>query len=57
LPAPTPEQREYAELPLGHATSDLGACRVLMAAEDMRDDIVGFHAQQAVAWATELLAD
>jgi HEPN domain-containing protein len=48
LPAPTPEQREYAELLLGHATSDLGACRVLMAAEDMRDDFVGFHAQQAV---------
>jgi hypothetical protein len=48
LPAPTPEQREYAELLLGHATSDLGACRVLMATEDMRDDVVGFHAQQAV---------
>lgn len=48
MPAPTPEQREYAELLLGHATSDLGACRVLMAAEDMRDDVVGFHAQQAV---------
>lgn len=44
LPAPTPEQREYAELLLEHATSDLGACRVLMAAEDMRDDVVGFHA-------------
>ena len=28
--------------------SDLGACRVLMAADDMRDDVVGFHAQQAV---------
>ena len=48
MPAPTPEQREYAELLLEHATSDLGACRVLMAAEDMRDDVVGFHAQQAV---------
>jgi hypothetical protein len=48
LPAPTPEQREYTELLLEHATSDLGACRVLMAAEDMRDDVVGFHAQQAV---------
>jgi HEPN domain-containing protein len=48
LPAPTPEQREYAELLLEHAMSDLGACRVLMAADDMRDDVVGFHAQQAV---------
>jgi HEPN domain len=48
LRAPTPEQREYAELLLEHATSDLGACRVLMAAQDMRDDVVGFHAQQAV---------
>lgn len=48
MPGLTPEQREYAELLLEHATSDLGACRVLMAAEDMRDDVVGFHAQQAV---------
>jgi HEPN domain-containing protein len=48
LPAPTPEQREYAELLLTHAASDLGACRVLMSEEDMRDDVVGFHAQQAV---------
>lgn len=31
-----------------HAKSDLAACRVLMAEEDMRDDVVGFHAQQAV---------
>ena len=46
--APTPEQREYAQLLLTHAASDLGACRVLMAEEDMRDDVVGFHAQQAV---------
>jgi len=48
LHAPTPEQREYAELLLTHAASDLGACRVLMADDDMRDDVVGFHAQQAV---------
>jgi HEPN domain-containing protein len=48
LPAPTPEQREYAELLLERAASDLGACRVLMAEEDMLDDVVGFHAQQAV---------
>lgn len=48
LPAPTPEQREYAELLLERANSDLAACRVLMANEDMLDDVVGFHAQQAV---------
>jgi hypothetical protein len=29
LPAPTPEQREYAELLLERARSDLGALRVL----------------------------
>lgn len=48
MPAPTPEQREYAELLLERASSDLAACRVLMANEDMLDDVVGFHAQQAV---------
>ncbi len=48
LPTPTPEQREYAELLLERANSDLAACRVLMANEDMLDDVVGFHAQQAV---------
>lgn len=42
MPDLTPEQREYAELLLEHVTSDLSACRVLMAAEDMRDDVVGF---------------
>jgi HEPN domain-containing protein len=44
---PTPEQREYAELLLERAKSDLGALRVLLADEDMLDDVVGFHAQQA----------
>lgn len=48
MPAPTPEQLEYAELLLERAKSDLGACRVLMADEDMLDDVVGFHAQQAI---------
>lgn len=48
MPAPTPEQREYAELLLERAKSDLGACSVLMANEDMLDDVVGFHAQQAI---------
>ncbi len=48
LPAPTPEQREYAELLLERAKSDLAALRVLLANGDMLDDVVGFHAQQAV---------
>lgn len=48
MPAPSPEQREYAELLLERASSDLAACRVLLADEDMLDDVVGFHAQQAV---------
>jgi HEPN domain-containing protein len=45
---PTPEQREYAELLLERAKSDLRALRVLMADEGMLDDVVGFHAQQAI---------
>lgn len=48
LPAPTPEQREYAELLLERASSDLAACRVLITNDDMLDDVIGFHAQQAV---------
>jgi HEPN domain-containing protein len=48
LPAPTPEQHEYAALLLERADSDLSACRVLMADENMLDDVVGFHAQQAI---------
>jgi HEPN domain-containing protein len=48
LPVPTPEQREYAALLLDRANSDLGAFRVLAANGDMLDDVVGFHAQQAV---------
>jgi HEPN domain-containing protein len=54
LPAPTPEQREYAELLLERANSDLAACRVLIADEDMLDDVVGFHAQQAVEKALKM---
>lgn len=60
MPAPSPEQREYAELLLEHASSDLAACRVLLTDEDMLDDVVGFHAQQAVEKAlkaTLVLAD
>jgi HEPN domain-containing protein len=48
LPEPSPEQHEYAELLLERASSDLAACRVLMAEADMLDDVVGFHAQQAI---------
>ncbi len=60
LLAPTPEQREYAELLLERARSDLAALRVLLANGDMLDDVVGFHAQQAVEKAlkvTLVLAD
>lgn len=46
--APTPEQHEYAVLLLERAKSDLAALRVLMASKEMLDDVVGFHAQQAV---------
>ncbi len=48
MPAPTPEQREYAELLLRRATSDLAALRLLLADPEMLDDVIGFHAQQAV---------
>ncbi len=54
---PTPEQREYAELLLERAKSDLGALRVLMADEGMLDDVVGFHAQQAIEKALKARAD
>ena len=54
MPVPTPEQREYAELLLEHAASDLSACRVLVGEEDMLDDVVGFHAQQAVETALKV---
>jgi HEPN domain-containing protein len=45
---PGPEQREYAQVLLRRAESDLRACRKLAADEAMGDDVVGFHAQQAV---------
>jgi len=48
LPAPSSEQRDYARMLLERAGSDLGAFGVLMADGDMLDDVVGFHAQQAV---------
>ena len=45
---PTPEQLEVAELFLGKAASDLAAARALAADAAQHDDVVGFHAQQAV---------
>ena len=46
--SPSPEQIEYAELLLRRANGDLQACRVLADDPDIDDNIVGFHAQQAV---------
>jgi HEPN domain-containing protein len=45
---PTPEEIEAAELFLRKAASDLAAARVLAADNAQDDDVVGFHAQQAV---------
>lgn len=46
--SPSPEQREYAATLLRRAESDLRACRTLAADSEMTDDVIGFHAQQAV---------
>jgi HEPN domain-containing protein len=45
---PTREEIEVAELFLRKAASDLSAARVLARDPDQGDDVVGFHAQQAV---------
>lgn len=45
---PTPEQLEVASLFITKAASDLTAARALAADADQQDDVVGFHAQQAV---------
>lgn len=45
---PSPEQIEYATILLRRAKSDLAACRLLADNAAMSDDVVGFHAQQAV---------
>jgi HEPN domain-containing protein len=45
---PTPEELEVADLFLRKAASDLAAARALAADPDQLDDVVGFHAQQAV---------
>jgi HEPN domain-containing protein len=46
--SPSPEQVEYAEVLLRRAKGDLQACRALADDTDIDDNIVGFHAQQAV---------
>jgi HEPN domain-containing protein len=46
--SPSPEQVEYAEVLLRRAKGDLQACRALADELDIDDNIVGFHAQQAV---------
>ena len=45
---PTPEEIEAADLFLGKAASDLAAVRLLAGDDKQDDDVVGFHAQQAV---------
>jgi HEPN domain-containing protein len=48
LPAPSSEQLDYANMLLERAASDSAAVGVLIADGDMLDDVIGFHAQQAV---------
>lgn len=45
---PSPEQVEYATVLLRRAESDLRACETLANDAAMNDDVIGFHAQQAV---------
>jgi HEPN domain-containing protein len=45
---PTPEEVEVADLLLRKAASDLSAARALSRDPEQQDDVVGFHAQQAV---------
>ena len=45
---PTPEEFEVADLLLGKAASDLSAARLLARDLAQQDDVVGFHAQQAI---------
>jgi HEPN domain-containing protein len=53
--SPSPEQAEYASLLLRRAKGDLEACRVLVDNADIDDNIVGFHAQQAVEKALKVV--
>jgi HEPN domain-containing protein len=45
---PTPEEIEVADLFLSKAASDLAAAQSLARDAGQADDVVGFHAQQAV---------
>jgi HEPN domain-containing protein len=45
---PTPDELEVADLLLRKAASDLSAARALAGDPDQQDDVVGFHAQQAI---------
>jgi HEPN domain-containing protein len=53
--SPSPEQIEYAELLLRRANGDLQACLALSPNADIDDNIVGFHAQQAVEKAMKVV--
>jgi HEPN domain-containing protein len=46
--SPSPEQVEYAEVLLRRAKGDLQACQKLADDTEVDDNIIGFHAQQAV---------
>jgi HEPN domain-containing protein len=46
--SPNPEQVEYAEVLLRRAKGDLQVCQKLADDTEVDDNIVGFHAQQAV---------
>jgi HEPN domain-containing protein len=45
---PSPEQIEYAEMLQRRAAGDLHVCRALADDTEVDDNIIGFHAQQAV---------
>jgi HEPN domain-containing protein len=45
---PSREQTDYARLLLNKAQADLAALRVLCDRLEVADDILGFHAQQAI---------
>ena len=45
---PSLEQLEYADVLLRKAEGDLAAARALVDRTEIADDIIGFHAQQAV---------
>jgi HEPN domain-containing protein len=46
--SPSPERLEYARVLLRRAQGDVAACRLLAEDPEMANEVVGFHAQQAV---------